>query len=152
MNIPTQYPGLPNQKLYTGQKVEAAHIQSILDWLRWYIVYFNPSFTSFFSWGGQFTEGSETSITQQIDCSYFKRCSFQGNSFCFLLGNFPDYAFYPTASFYNGTTVYTNRRISRESPNLLVPPIRDSGSYFRLLMGPGLEGFYDLWQQAYIPE
>lgn len=47
--IPRVFPGIPTWHAYAGQPVKAADVQAILDWLRWYIVYFCPDHT-FFSW------------------------------------------------------------------------------------------------------
>lgn len=148
MSYPKTYPGLPNKTVYTGQTVEAAHIQSICDWLRWYIVYFNPSHHTIFTWGGQNADNISSSNGQSFTATYSFRNDFENNFF--LFGCFPDYIEKACVSFCNnyGNTLY-NQVVTRNNPNLLISPSSWTSVY--LWFGEGTEGFFDLWQTAYIP-
>lgn len=150
MSYPKKYQGLPNRTLYTGQTVEAAHIQAICDWLRWYIVYFNPSHCSHFTWGGQYYANSSGSYGPSYSARYSMRNRLENNT-CFLFGCFPDYVEKICASFYGLVSSVYNNVITKQNPNLLVAPTSYSTSV-TVLWGEGIEGFYDLWQQAYIPQ
>lgn len=145
MSYPKKYHGLPNKTVYTGQKVEAAHIQSICDWLRWYIVYFNPSFCAFFTWGGQESVNDTSGSTIPL----YPRNVF--DNYYFMIGSFADYVDRADVSFIAPTNQISSRILFTGNlrPCLIYAP--SQVTYFRFRLGPGIEGFLDIWQQAYVP-
>ena len=67
--IPKSYPGIPSFSVKAGQVVKAADIQALLDWLKWFSVYFCPHHVFFSCDDGN--KGQLTSYGSQTGSSVY---------------------------------------------------------------------------------